>query len=174
MATKVRLTAEERGAEVLQAAVQAFAASGYEGTKTDEIARMAGVSQPYVIRLFGTKQQLFMAAVQAVCERIEQIFREAAAESPTLASLGRNYERLLVRARAAAGPAARLLRQRRTGHRRLRPRALRRHLPPGPRTHRRLPRGDPRVPRHRHAAHRHVSHAGPRPRRHQPSPGPRN
>ena len=95
MATKVRLTAKERGVEVLEAAVRAFGASGYEGTKTDEIARMAGVSQPYVIRLFGTKQQLFLAAVQSVCDRIEQIFREAADESPDLRSLGRNYERLL-------------------------------------------------------------------------------
>jgi AcrR family transcriptional regulator len=66
MTTRVRLTAKERGAEVLQAAVVAFAASGYEGTKTDEIARLAGVSQPYVIRLFGTKQQLFLAALQTV------------------------------------------------------------------------------------------------------------
>src|SRR5690348_6011879 len=92
---RVRLTASERGDEVLRAAVQAFAASGYEGTKTDEIARLAGVSQPYVIRLFGTKQQLFLAAVESVCAQIEQIFREAAAESPELASLGRNYGRLL-------------------------------------------------------------------------------
>ncbi|NUR98791.1 MAG: TetR/AcrR family transcriptional regulator, partial [Kribbellaceae bacterium] len=72
------MTAKERGDEVLRAAVQAFAAAGYEGTKTDEIARLAGVSQPYVIRLFGTKQQLFLAAVDSVCLRIEQIFREAA------------------------------------------------------------------------------------------------
>ncbi|WP_432888642.1 TetR/AcrR family transcriptional regulator [Kribbella sp. CA-245084] len=93
--TRVRLTAKERGEEVLRAAVQAFAASGYEGTKTDEIARMAGVSQPYVIRLFGTKQQLFLAAVDSVCQRIEEIFREGAAESPELSALGRNYKRLL-------------------------------------------------------------------------------
>ncbi|MGW7683440.1 TetR/AcrR family transcriptional regulator [Kribbella sp. NPDC054772] len=95
MPARVRLTAAERGEEVLRAAVQAFGRSGYEGTKTDEIARMAGVSQPYVIRLFGTKQQLFLAAVQSVCERIEQIFREAAAETPELPVLGQNYERLL-------------------------------------------------------------------------------
>jgi AcrR family transcriptional regulator len=93
--TRVRLTAKERGDEVLRAAIRAFAASGYEGTKTDEIARMAGVSQPYVIRLFGTKQQLFLAAVQSVCDRIEDIFREAATESPELRNLGANYKRLL-------------------------------------------------------------------------------
>ena len=93
--TKTRLTAAARSEEVLQAAVVAFGTSGYAGTKTDEIARLAGVSQPYVIRLFGTKQQLFLAAVQSVCDRIEQIFREAAAESPELRNLGENYERLL-------------------------------------------------------------------------------
>lgn len=92
--TKVRLTAAERGEEVLQAAVQAFGASGYQGTKTDEIARLAGVSQPYVIRLFGTKQQLFLASVRWVCDRIEQVFREAAEESPDLASLARGYEKM--------------------------------------------------------------------------------
>ncbi|TCC27531.1 TetR/AcrR family transcriptional regulator [Kribbella speibonae] len=94
MTPKVRLTAKERGAEVLQAAVQAFAMSGYDGTKTDEIARLAGVSQPYVIRLFGTKQELFLAAVRSACDRIEQTFRDAAAEAPELGALGRNYERL--------------------------------------------------------------------------------
>ena len=73
---------------MLQAAVKAFAMSGYDGTKTDEIARLAGVSQPYVIRLFGTKQELFLAAVRSVCDRIEQTFREAAAESPELGSTG--------------------------------------------------------------------------------------
>ncbi|TCO46838.1 TetR family transcriptional regulator [Kribbella antiqua] len=95
MATKMRLTAAERGEEVLQAAIQAFGTSGYAGTKTDEIARLAGVSQPYVIRLFGTKQQLFLAAVQTVCDTIEQTFREAAEERADLASLGAAYEKLM-------------------------------------------------------------------------------
>ena len=92
--TKVRLTAAARGEEVLQAAVRAFGASGYQGTKTDEIARLAGVSQPYVIRLFGTKQELFLASVRWVCQRIEQVFREAAEESPDLASLARGYDKM--------------------------------------------------------------------------------
>ena len=105
MTTRVRLTAKERGDEVLRAAVQAFAVSGYEGTKTDEIARLAGVSQPYVIRLFGTKQQLFLAAVQSVCEQIEQSFRDAAAQRPELSSLGDNYHRLLAEPEILLAPA---------------------------------------------------------------------
>jgi len=93
--TKTRLTAAERSEEVLQAAVVAFGANGYAGTKTDEIARLAGVSQPYVIRLFGTKQQLFLATTHRVCDKIEEAFRRAAAREGTLASLGDAYNDLM-------------------------------------------------------------------------------
>ncbi|MFJ9366940.1 TetR/AcrR family transcriptional regulator [Nocardia sp. NPDC101769] len=80
--TRTRMTAGERSEEVLGAAISAFAESGYAGTKTDEIARRAGVSQPYVIRLFGTKQQLFLAVLERVCDRIEELFRAGAAQAP--------------------------------------------------------------------------------------------
>jgi AcrR family transcriptional regulator len=93
--TKTRLTAAERSEEVLQAAVVAFGENGYAGTKTDEIARLAGVSQPYVIRLFGTKQQLFLATTNRVCDKIESAFRRAAAREATLSSLGEAYNELM-------------------------------------------------------------------------------
>lgn len=93
--TRTRLTAAERSEEVLQAAVLAFGANGYAGTKTDEIARLAGVSQPYVIRLFGTKQQLFLAATNRVCDRVEESFRRAGAREASLASLGEAYNELI-------------------------------------------------------------------------------
>ncbi|WBQ04059.1 TetR/AcrR family transcriptional regulator [Kribbella sp. CA-293567] len=93
--TRTRLTAAERSEEVLQAAVVAFGANGYAGTKTDEIARLAGVSQPYVIRLFGTKQQLFLATTHRVCDRIEEEFRLAATREGTLESLGDAYNELM-------------------------------------------------------------------------------
>jgi AcrR family transcriptional regulator len=92
---KTRLTAEERHAQLVAAAVTAFSAGGYSGTTTDQVARLAGVSQPYVIRLFGTKQQLFVATVQYASERIEQTFREAAAVQADLSSLGVAFDRLL-------------------------------------------------------------------------------
>ncbi len=95
--TRTRLTAAERGEEVLEAAIIAFGESGYAGTKTDEIARLAGVSQPYVIRLFGTKQQLFLATLERVCDQVEQAFRTAAEQQADLESLGDAFNRLLER-----------------------------------------------------------------------------
>lgn len=99
-----RLTADERRAEVVEAAVKAFASGGLHGTSTEEIARLAGVSQPYLFRLFGTKRDLFLAAVSRSFERIEVAFTEAAAHpvteipyplDPVLASIGRRYGELL-------------------------------------------------------------------------------
>ncbi|WP_063044268.1 TetR/AcrR family transcriptional regulator [Nocardia pseudovaccinii] len=101
--TRTRMTATERSEEVLRAAVTAFAESGYAATKTDEIARLAGVSQPYVIRLFGTKQQLFLAVTHRVYDRVEEVFRAAAAEGiepdstgeEKLRALGKGYQTFL-------------------------------------------------------------------------------
>lgn len=93
--TRTRLTADERHRQLVAAAVTAFTTGGYAGTTTDQVARLAGVSQPYVIRLFGTKQQLFLATVQYAAGRIEQTFRDAAAVQADLPSLGKAYDGLL-------------------------------------------------------------------------------
>ena len=77
-----RLTAGERRADVIEAAVKAFASGGLAGTSTEDIARLAGVSQPYLFRLFGTKRDLFIAAVERAFDRIELGFEEAAGRPP--------------------------------------------------------------------------------------------
>jgi AcrR family transcriptional regulator len=65
-----RLTAEERRSSVLAAAITEFARSGYTGTSTEAIAARAGISQPYLFRLFGTKKDLFVATYDLVASRI--------------------------------------------------------------------------------------------------------
>ncbi len=99
-----RISADERRAEVVEAAVSAFAASGYAGTSTETIADLAGVSQPYVFRLFGSKQELFLAAVDRAFERVTIAFESAARTPatvvppgmhPVLASMGEAYHRML-------------------------------------------------------------------------------
>nr|WP_296066651.1 TetR/AcrR family transcriptional regulator [uncultured Actinoplanes sp.] len=93
--TRTRLTAEERQRQLVAAAITAFSQGGYAGTTTDQVARLAGVSQPYVIRIFRTKQELFLAAVNHAADRVEQTFRSAAERDATLASLGEAYQELL-------------------------------------------------------------------------------
>ncbi len=63
---------------VLSAAVTEFAKSGYAGTSTDAIANRAGISQPYLFRLFGTKKELFIATFDQVGTRIVKELSQAA------------------------------------------------------------------------------------------------
>jgi AcrR family transcriptional regulator len=73
-----RSTAEERREAVLQAALVEFASGGLDGTNADVIARRAGISQPYLFRLFASKKALFVAAVERTFDRVRDTFREAA------------------------------------------------------------------------------------------------
>lgn len=104
MAPTTRLTAEERREEVIAAASVEFAQSGYAGTPTEAIARRAGVSQPYLFQLFGTKRELFIAALKDCFARTARTF-EAAARDPAqrglspaaiLEEMGHAYVRLLI------------------------------------------------------------------------------
>jgi AcrR family transcriptional regulator len=97
-ATAQRQSAEERRDSILEAARVEFAAKGLYGTSTEDIAKRAGISQPYVFRLFGTKKKLFAEA----CRRCWRDVREtmaAAAEGKSgeeaLSAMGAAYIELL-------------------------------------------------------------------------------
>jgi len=76
-----RMTAEDRREEVVRAAIQEFAQFGMHGASTENIARRAGISQPYIFRLFGTKKELFLAALDACYGRMNRAFEAAAARA---------------------------------------------------------------------------------------------
>jgi len=78
--TGKRLSSDERRRQILVAALAVFGTRGYEGATTDEVARAAGVSQPYVVRLFGSKENLFLAAIEDALTRLLAAFRAALAE----------------------------------------------------------------------------------------------
>jgi AcrR family transcriptional regulator len=95
-----RKSATERRDEILDAAVVEFAAHGLDGGSTEAIAKAAGISQPYVFRLFGTKKQLFMAAVERCLRGTLEMFHTASAGlsgEEALQAIGEAYtERLAV------------------------------------------------------------------------------
>src|SRR6202789_3430902 len=94
----IRQSADVRKASILRAAIVEFARSGYAGTSTEAIAARAGISQPYIFRLFGTKKDLFCAPYDAVTAAIEDAF-VAAAEGlegeDAMAAMGLAYLELL-------------------------------------------------------------------------------
>jgi AcrR family transcriptional regulator len=96
--TRTRKSAEERREEIVEIAIRQFAVSGYNGTSTEAIAREAGISQPYLFRLFRTKRELFLACFDVFHERIHGTFSSAAAGVPreeALMHMGRAYIQLL-------------------------------------------------------------------------------
>jgi AcrR family transcriptional regulator len=72
------MTADERRDAIVAAGVAEFATGGLVGASTDAIARRAGVSQPYVFQLFGTKKDLFLAVVRSCFGRTTLVFEDAA------------------------------------------------------------------------------------------------
>ena len=96
--TKQRMPAAERRELVLDAAVAEFAAHGLAGTSTEDVARRAGISQPYLFRLFPTKKALFLELVDRCYRRVADAFTAAAGDltgDEALMAMGDAYERLL-------------------------------------------------------------------------------
>jgi AcrR family transcriptional regulator len=93
-----RQTAEERRVAVLDAATVEFARKGLHGASTEDIARMAGISQPYLFRLFGTKKELYLATSKRAVDHLYAVFAEAA-EGKTgpeaLQAMGEVYETVM-------------------------------------------------------------------------------
>ena len=96
-----RKSAEERREEIVAIGLRHFAVGGYHGTSTEAIAREAGISQPYLFRLFRTKRELFLACVDRCFGHVAGVFKEAAAaaagsdETP-LHAMGHAYEAKLL------------------------------------------------------------------------------
>jgi AcrR family transcriptional regulator len=93
-----RRSAEERRREIVEIAIRHFAQNGYNGTSTDQVAREAGISQPYLFRLFGTKRELFLACHDVMHGRIADSFAEVARGVPAdqrMAAMGQAYTALL-------------------------------------------------------------------------------
>jgi AcrR family transcriptional regulator len=92
------MSAEERREEILAVAMEAFARGGLNGTSTEAIAAKAGISQPYLFRLFHTKKELFLACYMRQCTRILESFQQAAegkSGEDALHAMGEAYAGLL-------------------------------------------------------------------------------
>jgi AcrR family transcriptional regulator len=94
-----RRSAEDRREEIVGIAFRHFGEGGYHGTSTEAIAREAGISQPYLFRLFRTKKDLFLACVDRCYGQVADVFREAAAgvpEAERIHAMGQAYEERLL------------------------------------------------------------------------------
>jgi AcrR family transcriptional regulator len=96
--TRQRMPAAERRELVLEAAMAEFGVHGLAGTSTENVARSAGISQPYLFRLFPTKKALFLALIDRCFQRVQDTFTAAAGEltgDEALTAMADSYTRLL-------------------------------------------------------------------------------
>src|SRR5262249_42141060 len=73
--TRRRRTADERRAQVLEAAIHEFARHGLHQATTAAIAARANVSEPYLFALFRGKKDLFLAAQRSEERRVGKEWR---------------------------------------------------------------------------------------------------
>jgi AcrR family transcriptional regulator len=99
-------TAEERRETLVESAVRVFAERGFHGTPTADVARAAGISQAYLFRLFPTKGELYVAAVDRCFARTLATFKAAAEAThgeEALEAMGTAYVELLADRTALLG-----------------------------------------------------------------------
>ena len=72
-----RLPREQRRQQVLAAALDVFAASGYHSASMDEIAERAGVSKPVLYQHFPGKLDLYLALLDAGIDELMDAARSA-------------------------------------------------------------------------------------------------
>lgn len=72
-----RVSPADRRESILAAASAVFGERGYFGATTDQIAQAAGISQPYVVRMFGGKEALFLAVLDRALQTLLRAFQES-------------------------------------------------------------------------------------------------
>lgn len=70
--------ADTRREAIVEAALVAFADAGFAATPVTAVAVKAGISQAYVFKLYPTKEELFVAAVERCFTRIEEVLERSA------------------------------------------------------------------------------------------------
>ena len=66
MRSTKRFSKEQRKAQILAAATDIFVEKGYHATRTKEIAKACGVSEPVLYKHFKSKEELFLEVISSI------------------------------------------------------------------------------------------------------------
>ena len=76
-AVNLRLPAHERRRQLLDTAVDVFAAKGFHATSMNDVADAAGVTKPVLYQHFTSKRQLYLELLEDVGARLRDLLAEA-------------------------------------------------------------------------------------------------
>lgn len=66
-----RIPAEERKQQIINAAMKVFATKGFQGTRTKDIAKAAGVSEAMVFKFFKNKDDIYNSIISKVINDVK-------------------------------------------------------------------------------------------------------
>ena len=69
---------------ILDAAIPMFASAGFDKTRMSDVAASVGVTEPVIFQNFGTKAELFGAALERVADQAAASLSDHAAEHPNV------------------------------------------------------------------------------------------
>jgi len=90
-----RLSAELRRESIVEVARKAFAARGYDGVRTQELAKAAGISEALIYQHFTNKADLYREVATRTCEELSERLTTAASAAPAADRLERGLEAFL-------------------------------------------------------------------------------
>ncbi|WP_020576672.1 TetR/AcrR family transcriptional regulator [Actinopolymorpha alba] len=92
-----RSTAAQRREQAISSGMRVIADQGLTTAAMQQVADEIGVSQPYVFRLFGSKQAFFLACLDELERRVREVFGQAAATHPRdpLKAMGGSFRELV-------------------------------------------------------------------------------
>src|SRR3954447_15278171 len=77
----VRLPAARRRRQLLDVALEVFAANGFHQTSMEEVAEAAGVTKPVLYQHFGSKRELYLELLDDVGGRLMDVIAKAVASA---------------------------------------------------------------------------------------------
>ena len=88
-----RLTGEERKTQIVAVTLRLISAHGVQGTSTRRIAAAAGVSEAMLYRHFASRNEIFLAALDSVYERVYELIESSRGEDAVarLRSIGQGH-----------------------------------------------------------------------------------
>lgn len=87
MQKRKRMSGEERKKQIINAAMKIFAEKGFQGTKTKDIAKAAGISEAMIFKFFKNKEDLYKAIISSTVKdhsREISLLQSKASNLPTV------------------------------------------------------------------------------------------
>ncbi|MCL1036419.1 TetR/AcrR family transcriptional regulator [Shewanella submarina] len=99
MSTVAVSRSAQKRQQILSSAIELFTSQGLPNTSMDEVAKHAGVSKQTVYAHFGSKDELFVAAIESKCDVhqvSEDMLSDPTSPEQTLACFARHFGEMIV------------------------------------------------------------------------------